>query len=538
MSPHETKCAFAQTPARSPSRFPLDLPLPAALILLGSAIALAVTGILKPIWVDELLELFSDNQPLRSVLDTQLHHPFSLDPPGFHVIVHGFFSVLPPGILAQRLPSLLFFLLTQYAIFCIVRGLVGTRAALLAMVMPLLTYARHYGSEGRPYALLMAMAATSLLCWYRATDDDQGTPRALSLIGLSVSLAMAILAHYFGVLVAVPLVVAEGFRTFARRRMGLGTDLPVIAAIGAGLAALSIVALCAPATLLYRPHYAPQLPPGRALAFTYARLFAVGHLPYETFYLAILVVEIVVLLWLSLRSLLRLNTFGLTLWIAPALLLLMPLLGIAVLLASKAYDPRYVLPTITGFSILAGVAFAGPSRNRTFFAVSMAAIVTVALAAAIYDVTMAQRDRATFFDVLAPRIDLPATWTDSVGRPNAPVYFRSPEAFLQAHYALPAAAASDSLVLVYSQAFDDKWAEDDVTSRTARNLARSYPGYRIIPWEQFRALDGPRRVRIVSHGGDPDEWLDRALALDGYSVNPVQVSISGVDAVVTAPSRR
>ena len=78
----------------------------------------------------------------------------------------------------------------------------GLVAALFAIV----TGAHAYATEGRPYGLVLGLAAAAILCWQRTL-----TQRNISLwaIGLAVSLGGAVSVHYYAVLVFPPIILAE-----------------------------------------------------------------------------------------------------------------------------------------------------------------------------------------------------------------------------------------------------------------------------------------------------------------------------------------
>src|SRR5579875_1586564 len=173
---------------------------PLAGMLLFSLVCALTEMAHRPIWVDELLEYYTDTQPFAAIIRTQLHHPFSLEPPGFHLIVHGFQCVLGPALFAQRLPSVLAFLFAQYAIFCLGRYLAGARAALIGALFPMLVFSRHYAIEGRTYALLLACGAGAMLFYVAGATAETSVRRLWLLIGLWLCLVLAITSHYDGAL--------------------------------------------------------------------------------------------------------------------------------------------------------------------------------------------------------------------------------------------------------------------------------------------------------------------------------------------------
>src|ERR1017187_3173987 len=114
------------------------------------------------------------------------------------------------------------------------------RAGAVAAAFPALTATLFYSAEGRPYGLMLGLYSLALLGWQVAIREsgnrEQGTGNSLrpwALVGLAVALAETINAHYFGILLLVPVCAAEGFRTLQRRRI----DWAVCGAILLGMAA-------------------------------------------------------------------------------------------------------------------------------------------------------------------------------------------------------------------------------------------------------------------------------------------------------------
>ena len=144
------------------------------------------------------------------------------------------------GAFALRLPALLGFLLMQVCLFFFVRRLAGERAGVVAAAFPALTATLFYSAEGRPYGLMLGLYALALLSWthrWRMTrhgeteNREQGTGcrrRGWALMGLAAAIALTINAHYFGILLLVPLCAAEGVSQLAAAADGLaggGGDL-------------------------------------------------------------------------------------------------------------------------------------------------------------------------------------------------------------------------------------------------------------------------------------------------------------------------
>jgi hypothetical protein len=224
------------------------------------AFFLLLTAVLSLIWSharlmeqDEFLSFYSDSvATFKQVVLVQLHHPISLDPPAYHLLSHLSMNFVGRNAIALRLPALAGFLLFQLCLFFFVRRLAGDRAAVIAMAIPLLTSSFRYSVEGRPYGLLLGLYALSLLCWQiAALDDDIRRSRLLPLAGLTLSIALAITSHYFGVLILIPVSLGELARIISRKRLDFG----VLAALVLGLASVGLILPFQEALMVYRHHY-------------------------------------------------------------------------------------------------------------------------------------------------------------------------------------------------------------------------------------------------------------------------------------------
>ena len=86
-----------------------------------------------------------------------------------------------------------------------------------------------YSFEARPYILLTACTAVSLLLWRRASD---GQGRRGALLGLSLVVAVAMGSHYYAIFSLFPVGAGELARTWRRRQL----DVPVWLALAGGAA--------------------------------------------------------------------------------------------------------------------------------------------------------------------------------------------------------------------------------------------------------------------------------------------------------------
>jgi hypothetical protein len=498
-----------------PSRVPLEIPLrpslPAIGLLVLSFLGTLAASHYKKIWIDELLEYYTDTQPVRDILQTQLHHPFSLEPPAFHLLVHGFQVVMGPTLQAQRLPSMLCFLLAQYCIFCIVRAFAGQGAALIGMLLPTLTYVRHYADEGRSYALLFAMGALSLLCWYLATQQPSSRRRVISLLGLVVSLGLAITSHYYGLLLLGPLYLAELIRTSERRRV----DWPVIAALLCGGATLLLDVPFSRAALAFKAHYYPQIPTPQAIWTTYEWLLAIIGANLFIVVPALLLAGGFAFLsaWYVVRA--RVSDAPVSMWAAPIALTLLPVFAFFLSrFGTHAFEPRYTLPALGGLSSVVALAISPLLTRRPAYYAILGFVLFASLGLAVREINRCRRDMAAF----QKQIQLPSALVDGTGRPLETLYVRSAESFLQVHFYLPPAVA-DRFTLLYSMNLEYSWLHHDAGSHFAQNIGETIPQFHTLPYEQFRALPGPHEV-FITEGKyvEIDEWLDKQLAADHFQL--------------------
>ena len=186
----------------------------------------------RPLWFDELFTFYISRLPDLGQVFRAL--PADGNPPLNYLLVRGSLRLLGETSFAIRLPSLLAFTAAVLAVFCFVRRRSGPVFALFGMLSLATCGNAAYGSEARPYALLLGFTGLTLLSWQAATSENR--PRVTSLIGLAAGIAGAISSHHYGLIyVGVPLVLGEAVRLFERRRF----DLPLYCAGAVGLCMLA-----------------------------------------------------------------------------------------------------------------------------------------------------------------------------------------------------------------------------------------------------------------------------------------------------------
>ena len=269
-------------------------------------------------------------------------------------------KIFGPTALALRLPSIFGFLLMQVCIFFATRVIAGSRAALIAMAFPALTATLFYAPEARPYGLLLGFYALAFLAWQTATRRSENRTGVLIILALTIALTLN--THYFGILILVPICIAEFARTLLRRRHGSRQWSPqCLAAIlmdGRYRLRAAIPEGCrrVPQTLLQRRR---DQPPRRLQA--YRSLFVnytTQPLAIQRLEAILLIVFALALIVLGVRRLrdgpIRSPHPELTFLLALAAL---PLFGVALaMFVTHSIEVRYVLSAIIAISIFFAIA--------------------------------------------------------------------------------------------------------------------------------------------------------------------------------------
>jgi 4-amino-4-deoxy-L-arabinose transferase-like glycosyltransferase len=151
-------------------------------------------------------------------------------PPLDFLLRHFSMKVFGGSEIAFRLPSILAMWMALACIFAFVSRRTSALYGLIAALIPLSTPVFEYAYDGRGYAVMIALAAGALVSWQRSADGSR-----LALVPLAVSLAALVWAHYYGILVFLPIVIGELVRAWQRRRVDWG--------VGAALAAAGVALL-------------------------------------------------------------------------------------------------------------------------------------------------------------------------------------------------------------------------------------------------------------------------------------------------------
>jgi hypothetical protein len=483
---------------------------------------------LRLFWEDELFEYYSDARPgLGAVLQGQLHFPFSLEPPAFHLLLHGMQALAPrhPEFIT-RLPSMIALLVTQLCC-CVLTYRLTRRsgAALLATVMPFFLVTVDYGPEARVYSVLTAFFALSLLCYEEATRDE-AQHRTLALWGLFLASGAEVLLHFYAVVFLIPILLGETLRIFRRRRL----DLPLTASIVAAYALFALnVPFLRPLRAVRAHYYKPAEMGWGNILFTYEwlvfhlgayldRNVSIAHIRLNGARMCtVALIALGVVLYRKLRAGWR-TLPGLPAILAAYGALLLPVISVAAAhFVTHAYVARYSLPACVGLAVLLPFVMAQQPRALAVLTISLLA---ASLVYAGRHVVIAQNDRTIRLGEDQPSPALLYAWRSV---PDHHVYVQDIARYLEVRQYVPPSLQGD-LIGLYSLPEEMAWRKRDTSSLFAHNMQASTP-VPFLAYERLRTLPGPHLLLVYS---DPtEEWIDSALPTVARSIEPMGSAFGG-----------
>jgi 4-amino-4-deoxy-L-arabinose transferase-like glycosyltransferase len=511
----------------APQESKLSILLLASVLLTTTVLSLAWSHA-KLLWKDEFLSFYTDGvATFRQVLLVQLHHPISLDPPTYHLLSHLSMDLIGRNAIALRLPALAGFLLFQLCIFFSVRRLAGNRAAVIASALPLLTASFRYSAEGRPYGLLLGLYALSLLCWQIATQDGTRS-RIFPLIGLTLSIALAITSHYFGVLILFPVSLGELARILTRKRFDLG----VLASLILGLTSVALILPFQKALMVYRQHYYIAGVNFHDISQGYRELF----LRYTTWPLSLqkLAAALMVIVALALvvagykRFKRRPATEHAYTWVALTAMALLPLFGYLFgRFVTHTMEVRYVIAALIAFVATLAIVLERRLRNTTFYFATLAVIL---IAAIVLNIRNIQQERRTSNEILAS-FQLSSQAAGALHQnPQELIYLQSLSDFYLDTYYDPDPTLRPRFSLIDGQSEEIRWLAHDTEFVTAENM-RTFAPLSITTYADFRTQPHPL---LILHPGTW-QWIEKQLDADHTPKVPVGPALAGDLVRVTNP---
>jgi len=498
----------------------------AAVLLFTASISLLWSHA-RLMWNDEFLSFYSDGvATFHQVVLVQLRHPISLDPPTYHLLSHLCMDVFGRNPIALRLPALVGFLLFQLSLFFFVRRLAGDRSAIIAAVIPTLTASFHYSVEGRPYGLLLGFYALSLLCWQIATQyDDSPTniphpSRLLPLTGLTLSIALAITSHYFGVLILIPVSLGELSRILIRKRFDFG----VLTALALGLASLGLILPFKRAVMAYQHHYYAAVTADkiaesyRGLVYRYTWTDAAEKLAH---YL-LLIVAVVILIEGYQRFKRHPAAEHAYTWVALAALALLPVFGYFFgRFIVHTMEVRFVMAALVALAAIFAIVLERRLRSNAVFATLLA---TLLLAAVVLNTSDILQERHASNQILAGFQLSPRVSAELHQNPHEPIYVQSPFAFFLDTYYNPDPTLRPRFTLLYGESQEMRWIHNDTAAITAVNLPAFAP-FSTLSYDEFRRERTP--LLLLYQHPVLVQWISQQLQSDHISELPVDQCFLG-----------
>ena len=484
---------------------------------------------------DEMYEFQTDSvRSVGELMHVQATSPISLDPLLYHVLSHGAMQVFGVGAFAQRVPALVGFLLMQVGLFFFVRNLAGERAGAVAAAFPALTATLFYSVEGRPYGLMLGLYALALLCWQIAAEPtsqnrDVGHPdsrrnagRGWALVGLAAALAATINAHYFGILLLVPVCAAEKWRTLARRKF----DWPMVAAIFVGMAGFLATRPFMKAAGEFRKNYYNGGGVGlhditrayRTLFVDYTEMsMAAQHV-----WMLVLVVFAAALIVGCVRVMrgreLRISAAE---WVLVLTLAALPFCGyVLARFVTHSIEVRYVLGAVVAISAMLAVALSPLLRRDGVFSAVMVVMGVGIVGAGAARIHAEQRKTAERIASLVLPSEVRAALA---ANPDGRLYVQDMGAFEEGRYCEPDADVKARMTLVYSADKELQWNRHDTMALTAMHM-REFTDLPVVSYEALKAKPGEHLFVLYHTGWD---WTDQAFAQDGAQVRVVGQAMAG-----------
>jgi hypothetical protein len=176
------------------------------------------------LWYDELHTYYIAQAPTLGTFVEEVRN-VDLNPPLLYALVRASYVLFGVSTVSTRVPSAIAFFLASMGLFVFLRRRVGTLWASAAIALfwygPFFLYA----PEARPYGLLLAFFALTLISWDSISSSTSRRERALAGIALGNSGMM--LSHVLAPFSILPFCIAELFRNWRARKI----DWPVWAAL-------------------------------------------------------------------------------------------------------------------------------------------------------------------------------------------------------------------------------------------------------------------------------------------------------------------
>lgn len=459
----------------------------------------------RPTWFDEFFSLKLSQQTLselwRSMMTGGETHPVS-----FYWITHASMMIFGKTLFALRMPSMLAQWVMMLALYSVVARRTSPVYGYVAALFPLLTYSSWYATEGRGYELGTGACAVALWCWDEAAH---GCRRQMAIVGLALSLALAVGSHYYMFLFLIPLGIGELLRTVRLRRI----DWPIW---------LAFSAFVTPVLAFW-----PTIRATRKYFNTYNFEVTLGDIPlyvHDVFgdqFLGLLVLLATVFLFTAVPTDWRPERRMLN-YADPRFyerILAMSIVGmeVYVLLMCKfvthAYQSRYAITGVIGIGILAAMVPAQLTRKRLPAAVLAVLLLLSFTALEAHRVRRAIQQHAAFRT-------MPAYFTRF---PALPIVMAHPDEWLRWHHYIP--ALRDRMVFLLDKGRAVKHLKTDVVERALTDLSMVVPAG-VVPYDRYVASHD-RFLVYRARDEKWTSWAEEELVKSGYTLQTLDEDQKG-----------
>lgn len=193
------------------------------LILVTIGFSTTLQAIDRPFWYDEICTVILSRLPNVSEIWKALNNAADTNPPLYYLITRFGRHLIDDDVLGYRLPSILGLLVTVVCIYAVLARRVDRLSAIVGAAFVLGTPLVTYGSEARPYALMIGCVAAAMFAWQRIGDS------IVYCLALAVALAAALSLHYYAILVWPAFVLAEAAVWVFSRRFRAGAWIALVA---------------------------------------------------------------------------------------------------------------------------------------------------------------------------------------------------------------------------------------------------------------------------------------------------------------------
>ena len=466
---------------------------------------------------DELLELWPAYANTNRQLLLLLSSGVDFNPPLSHFVIRAFTAVFGQTDFLARLPAILGVVVFLACLYWIVSKQVSHSYGLVAILLILCTPVKEYAVQARPYGLVLAFSGLLLLLYIAVMQERH---RLAALLGVAVCTAALVASHYYAILVAGTVFVAELVRVWKSKR----PDWLLLACLT--LPSAIVLFLLRDSIAQQRKQLTHYFAKGSILSFDHGfDLFSVD--PLACCLAIVLIVGVVSLGWAKYSSSpTPARGFNRQQVLLSVGLFLLPIFGAVVSqLVTHAYVARYFLPAALGFAL----CFCYAARVVSRVVPALAVLLTLSLGVGFSKAMVQEIQHRP--DHLPPLAVLTSAPT--------PVLFDTPANYAQIYYYYP--SVRNNIWVIVDPSASLRYRNYDTDDKIMRALAdhgdaqaislsaavRKWPTFRLVPrsadnvWALRCLIDSQSRIAVKQAFGTAN-FL--------FEITPQEATIAQVDA--------